>query len=53
MNQVLAQTLYGLFAPRDKQYNNAFGNAAMIGEIMALAQAMGHGGGHIAPRAML
>jgi hypothetical protein len=54
MNQVLAQTLYGLFAPRDrKQYNNGFGNIAMIGEIMALSQAMGHAGGHIAPRGML
>jgi len=54
MNQVISETQYSLFAPRDrKQSNGSLSNIAQIGEIIALAGALGHGGGTIAPRGML
>ena len=54
MNQVIAETQYGLFAPRDRKGNNSsFSNIAQIGEIIALSGALGRGGGNIAPHGML
>ena len=54
MNQVICETQCGLFAPRDRKGSgSSLSNIAQIGEIIALAGALGHGGGTIAPHGML
>jgi hypothetical protein len=56
MNQVIAETQYGLFEPHDRRKNyggHGMNNISQIGELIALSGAMNHGGGHLAPHTML
>jgi hypothetical protein len=56
MNQVVAESQYGLFAPHDRRQNyggHGMNNISQIGELIALSGAMNHSGGNIAPHSML